>query len=108
MNNLIVCPLHESRVDRQVRLDSFGGQPGRKTGSVPFGNTDIKESSGYFSENGTSPVPEAIAAVIATTRLSRSAISSMMRPNTSVYDGNSFPPADLIDLPVSGSNFDTP
>ena len=62
-----------------------------------------KKRSGYRSAKPSSPVEEAIAAVMATTLGSAAAASSSASPKRSVQEALRVP-----DLPVAGSKVETP
>ena len=78
MHDLIVGALQEGRVDRAERLHPLGRHAGGEGHGVLFGDADVEQRSGNCLANRSSPVPDGIAAVIATTagRFAASAISA--------------------------------
>ena len=57
MNKLIVRPLKEGRIHREIRLFAAYGKPCRHTESVSFSNADVGKSFGEtlseFVKSGT-------------------------------------------------------
>ena len=47
MDDIVVCPLHEGRVDIAERLHSLFGHTARESGGMPFGNTHIEGTVGH-------------------------------------------------------------
>ena len=76
MHDLIVGALQEGRIDRRERLHALGGEAGGKGHGMLLGDADIEAcASGKRSPKVSRPVPDGIAAVIATMRSSASASS---------------------------------
>ena len=84
MHHLVVGALQEGRVDGAERLHAFGRQPGGEGHRVLFGDADIEAAIGEALAELSSPVPEGIAAVMATIALSLSASSISASANTLV------------------------
>jgi hypothetical protein len=66
VDDLIIGALQEGRIDRAERLHALGRQAGGEGDGVLFGDADIEAALGKRSANLSSPVPDGIAAVIAT------------------------------------------
>ena len=85
VHDLVVGALQEGRVDRGEWLVAFHGEPGGEGHRVLLGDADVECSgSGKTSANRSSPVPDGIAAVIATIFSSAFASSISALANTLV------------------------
>ncbi len=73
MDHLVIGALEEGRVDGAERAMALRGEPGGEGHAMLFGDADVEGAVGNSFSNLSSPVPDGIAAVIATTLSSRRA-----------------------------------
>ena len=84
VHNLVVGALEEGRIDGGKRLVAFGGEPGGEGHRMLLGDADIEAASGKTSAKRSSPVPDGMAAVMATILSSARASSISACANTLV------------------------
>ena len=73
VDDLIVRTLQEGRIDGAERPVALSRETGGECHRMLLGDPDVEHRSGNFSANLSRPVPDGIAAVMATTFSSRSA-----------------------------------
>ena len=108
VHDLVVGALQEGRVDRGERLEAFGREAGGEGHRVLLGDADIEAcASGNASANRSSPVPDGIAAVMATILSSFSRLlDQALGEHLGV--GRARWPCALACAPVTTSNLTTP
>jgi hypothetical protein len=84
VDDLVVGALEEGGVDRDERPVALGGEPGREGDRVLLAMPTSKQRSGKRFANRPRPVPDGMAAVIATTLGSASPSLTRASPNTCV------------------------
>ena len=84
MHDLVVGALEEGRIDGGKGLEAFGRKPGGEGHRVLLGDADIEAALGKISAKRSSPVPDGIAAVMATILSSARASSIRLCANTLV------------------------
>ena len=88
VDDLVVGALQEGRVDRDDRLDALEREPGGEQHRLLLGDADVEVALGHrLLQDAAGPVPEFIAAVMPTTRSSRSHSRTSASPKTCVYCG---------------------
>ena len=66
VDDLVVAALQEGRIDRRERLHAVGGEAGGEGHRVLLGDADVEGALGELAPNRSSPVPDGMAAVMAT------------------------------------------
>jgi hypothetical protein len=84
VHHLVVAALQEGRIDRHERLHAVGGEAGGEGHRVLLGDADVEGAVREAFWKRSRPVPDGMAAVMATILSSRSACLTNSWANTLV------------------------